>query len=244
MLRIGICEDVFIELHRQKKMVKAIMARLAKNAEVFDFQSGEELLCEIENTGSMDILLLDIEMQGINGIDTAKIVRESDDMTVLIFISSYDQYCKEMIGVRPFAFIDKPLQEQELERTLRNVVKKRFNNAIERYVFYYQKMRYNIPLASIRFFQSEKRLVHVGVVPKDNLSEEYVFYGKLEDVETEIEGRSIKFLRVRKSFLANTLHIMEYCVDRIVMDDGTTIEISKNYKDSIKQYYFSMLKEQ
>ena len=77
MLRIGICEDIPEELERQKQMMHEVMASLSKNAKIFCFLSGEDLLCEIDITGNMDIIFLDVEMMGINGIETARLIRKT-----------------------------------------------------------------------------------------------------------------------------------------------------------------------
>ena len=122
MIRVGICDDMLEETIRQKGMVERFGKRFGVNVEILIFEEGEELLQEIQTYGHIDILLLDIEMGGINGIETARIIRETDFQTVLIFISAYDQYCKEMISVQPFAFLDKPVKEKELEIVLKKVM--------------------------------------------------------------------------------------------------------------------------
>lgn len=123
MIRIGICDDVIEQLQLQEEILRNITHQLCLNAEVGIFQSGEDLLCEIEQKGSMDIIMLDIEMGGINGVETARMIREKDSRVILIFISFYDQYCKEMISVQPFAFIDKPVSEKQLEPVMKRALK-------------------------------------------------------------------------------------------------------------------------
>ena len=78
MLRVAICEDVLSELQKQTQIIQSIMARLSKNVKFFCFRSGEELLMETDTTGNMDIVFLDVEMLGISGIETARILRERD----------------------------------------------------------------------------------------------------------------------------------------------------------------------
>lgn len=242
MIRIAICEDVLAEQKRQVEMVQSIMMKLSKNAKVFSFQSGEDLLCEIDITGNMDIILMDVEMQGINGIETARIIRMRDVRAVLIFVSCHNQYYKEMIEVQPFAFIDKPVQGEKLERVLRQVLETRLCFS-DGFSFIYHKKQYNIPLVQIRYFQSDKRVVRIDTILKNPLTPEYVFYGKLEKVEKTVNESNIRFLRVRKSFLVNILYVIEYSADKIVLDNGLVIEISKNYKSNVKQQYISILRE-
>ena len=150
-------------------------------------------------------------------------------------------YCKEMIEVQPYAFIDKPVSEEKLEKILKRVFETHLNSD-DSYCFSYNKRQYNIPLNQIRFFQSDKRIVQINAVQLDMPELEYLFYGKLEEVERNLRKANVKFLRIRKSLLVNTRFIKEYSADRVVLDNGREVEISKNYRDHVRQHYISMLK--
>lgn len=241
MIRVAICEDVFSELQMQEQIIQSIMLKLSKNIKIYCFQSGEDLLFEIDATGNMDIIFLDVEMLGISGVETARIIRERDIRVILIFISCHNQYCKEMIGVQPYAFIDKPVSEEKLEKILKQVLETRLNFC-DSYCFSYNKRQYNIPLAQIRFFQSDKRIVRINTIQTNLLEQEYLFYGKMEEVEKSIIETDVKFLRIRKSLLVNSQFIKEYSVDKVVLDNGQELEISKGYKSNIRRYYVSMLR--
>ena len=85
MIRLGICDDLAEELEIQKEIVQKIVYSLGLNVEIKCFQSGEDLLWEIEQTGNMDIILLDVEMSGINGVETARQLRKKDNRAILFF---------------------------------------------------------------------------------------------------------------------------------------------------------------
>lgn len=95
----------------------------------------------------------------------------------------------------------------------------------------------------IRFFQSDKRIVKINAVQLDTPEVEYLFYGKLEEVERNLRKANVKFLRIKKSLLVNARFIKEYSADRVVLDNGREVEISKNYRDHVRQHYMSMLRE-
>lgn len=241
MIRLGICEDVYAEMMRCKNMVDRIMVNFSRNAKVYCFQSGEDLLLEIDATGNMDILLVDIELLGMNGVEFARKLREKDNNAVIIFISSHDQYCKEAIDVQPHAFIDKPISEERLGEVLDHAIRTRLDER-ECFCFSNRKAQFCVPLAEIRYFQSDKRLIYVWTAHGDADASYYVFYGKLQKVEETVSKYKLKFLRLRKSFLVNAKFIVEYAADRVVLDDGTMVEISKNYKTAVREYYISSLK--
>lgn len=78
----------------------------------------------IELSGQFDIILLDIELGGMNGIETARQIRESDVNCNIIFITSFEQYSKEAISVHPFAFVDKPITYTQMEKLISDVYEK------------------------------------------------------------------------------------------------------------------------
>ena len=180
-----------------------------------------------------------VGLVGASNLSTAIIILGIG--VILIFVSCHNQYCKEMIEVQPYAFIDKPVSEEKLEKILKRVFETHLNSD-DSYCFSYNKRQYNIPLNQIRFFQSDKRIVQINAVQLDMPELEYLFYGKLEEVERNLRKANVKFLRIRKSLLVNTRFIKEYSADRVVLDNGREVEISKNYRDHVRQHYISMLK--
>ena len=236
MIRIGICDDIVEDIRKQKAMIEGIAKRHGINVDICVYEEGEELLQDIQMYGHMDILFLDIEMEGKNGIETARIIRETDYQTILIFISAYDKYCKKLIEVQPFAFLDKPVSESDLEDVFEKALRIR-SAENERFLFSFNKHRYSISLHKILYFESigRKILIH-------GLEEDYEFYGKLNEVEKRICICKIIFARVQISYYVNLNHIKGWDYDRIIMDNGTEIPVSKRYRKTMSQYYMEMLK--
>lgn len=143
MIRIAVCEDNLDELQTQKKMVQSIMLELSKNTEIFGFQNGEDLLFEMDVSGDMNIIFLDVELSGINGIETAQMIRKRDVRAALIFVSCHNQYYREMIEVQPYAFLDKPVSAERCTQTF----KAAFRNTSE-------------PVRLLYFFIPEKTIQH------------------------------------------------------------------------------------
>ena len=235
MIRIGICDDVIEQLQLQEEILRNITHQLCLNAEVGSFQSGEDLLCEIEQKDSMDIIMLDIEMGGINGVETARMIREKDSRVILIFISFYDQYCKEMISVQPFAFIDKPVSEKQLEPVMKRALKV-LGEKEQIFEYTYKKVPRKILIRKIRYFESDKR--EINIYSTDGI---YSFYKKLDEVEMQIEKMDVKFLRISKSYLVNMNYVKEFRYEKVVMDDGKELRIGPTYKDKIRKSYLEMM---
>ena len=213
MIRIGICDDLVEQLQIQEEMVRNIVCRLGLNTEIKCFQSGEDLLWEMEQKGNMDIILLDIEMGGINGVETARRIREKDNRAILFFISYY-----------------------ELDRGFREAFKA-MSQKEEIFEYTYKKVPYKILVNKIRYFESDKR--QVNLYSTDGVSS---FYKKLDEVEAQLEQMNIKFLRISKSYLVNVNYVKEFRYEKVVMDDGKEFKIGPRYKDKIRKSYIELMR--
>ena len=139
------------------------------------------LLESIQQNEAYDIIFLDIEMEQLDGISTARKIREVDLSVLLIYVSGYDEYLKELFEVEPFRFISKPID--------RNRLKTYFSNAIQRtlkkelfFQYSFNKEIQKIPLDDIVYFESKNRSIYIYL--KDGTSR--YFYGKLNDIEKNL----------------------------------------------------------
>ena len=97
-------------------MAYAKKKRVELQAETF--ASEEELFEEIDNGEGFDILFLDIEMRKMDGIELGKKLRERSYQTLIIYVSGFDQYMRQLFEAEPFRFLSKPLKQEELEKVL------------------------------------------------------------------------------------------------------------------------------
>lgn len=89
MLSIAVCDDKALQCCTLSKKIQVILERMHIPCTVRQFYSGNALL---EEAGYFDILFLDILMQGLDGMETARIFRQSSSDQILIFISSSREY--------------------------------------------------------------------------------------------------------------------------------------------------------
>ena len=82
------------------------------------FYDGASLERIYEKGDRFDIIYLDIEMSGKNGIEAAKSIRRLDRDVLLIYVSSYETYFMQLFEVEPFRFIKKPIKETEFEEVI------------------------------------------------------------------------------------------------------------------------------
>ena len=170
----------------------------------------------------------------MNGIETARQIRESDVNCNIIFITSFEQYSKEAISVHPFAFVDKPITYAQMEKLISDVYEKL--QIDDKFAFKSNKTYYNISLNKIMYFMSEKRIINVYCIDKI-----CTFYGKMNDVEINLRKKYVDFWRIHHSFLVNPRYIEEYHYDKVVLQNGISLEISRAKRENTRLMYMRKL---
>lgn len=121
MITIAICEDEKETQVLIEDYLDNILKDINKEYEIQKYSSGEELLkSEFKN---IDILLLDIQMGELNGMDTARNIREVDSDMEIIFITSLIDYVQEGYEVRAYRYLLKPIELEELKKHILNCIK-------------------------------------------------------------------------------------------------------------------------
>lgn len=116
MYKIAICDDE----KQVRESIRDMLGRYAtENGCTFQctlFDSATSLLRDYR--ADLDILFLDISMQGLDGMDAAREIRKRDDRVCIIFVTSMYQYAIEGYSVHAFGFVTKPMHYQELSMEL------------------------------------------------------------------------------------------------------------------------------
>ena len=108
MLRIGICDDAAEARLSLRAMVERLLEKRAVEYQVYEFSSGEGLLGWMEkHTGEVDLVFLDIEMGGMNGMEAAKALRAQSDTLQLVFVTGYTDLCVRRLCGRRAGLCDE-----------------------------------------------------------------------------------------------------------------------------------------
>ncbi|WP_099466576.1 response regulator transcription factor [Konateibacter massiliensis] len=112
MYRILIAEDELIE---RMMLKKTLQKKFMETCEILEAENGKKAL-EIFRSTDIDIVILDIEMPGIKGIEAAEIMRREKEGFCIIFLTAYDkfEYAKKAISVHALEYLLKPYSEKEL----------------------------------------------------------------------------------------------------------------------------------
>lgn len=119
-MRIAICDDDILVTEQLKCYIRTFFeAKNIKCPEIASFPSGEALLADKEDK---DILFLDIEMPGINGLYAGKELKRANERSIIFIVTSYPEYLDEAMRFHVFRYLSKPLDKQRFFRNLKDAV--------------------------------------------------------------------------------------------------------------------------
>ena len=210
MINIGICED---ELHYRvniKDMLGDILSTYSINYKIYEFSSGEELLSNYPK--DLDILIMDIQMKIINGMDTARKIREFDQDLEIIFMTSFSEFMQEGYEVKAYRYILKPISERKISRNILpciNEIMKKKNNYLTINVKNYVD---RIKIDSIVYIETDRP--NILIYTNDNKYTTKMSISKIDKILREhgffrCHNSYIVNLKLVESMNSNTLKIGE-----------------------------------
>lgn len=117
MLRIAIVDDEPSVVDEIRQIVISFFQAQGKQIDISCFSSGEELISYHQK---YDLIFLDIQMQGMDGIRTAQELRKNDKKAVMIYVTSFGSEMARSFSVHPFAFLEKPVNADLLRKNLQD----------------------------------------------------------------------------------------------------------------------------
>ena len=227
-MRIAICDD-------EKNICELIGDKVAKQcpkANITFFQSGEELLV---SEGQIDILFLDIQMTGRNGMEIAGELRKKDKRVIIIFVTAVEEYVFQAFDVGAFHYIVKPIDDVRFADVLHKAVEEWNLRGVEEkkpeanYVMIHSGGVYTkVVIEDIVYAEVFNRKI---VIHK--LNDEIEYYGKMSDLEA-VAGEN--FFRPHRAYLVNFKYVEKYDATTIYLEKGTTLMAKQNYPKFVKEY--------
>jgi DNA-binding LytR/AlgR family response regulator len=229
MIKIAIVDDEKIMCHELYEMLNKFEHKHKIVFDIKTFNSGEALLADIDSNSPYDLILLDIELAEINGIDVGCQIRnvQNDQTCQIIYISSKIGYAMELFQVRPFNFLIKPVDEQQLFSCIEEYIKLFSNEIYFEYVN--KRTRKLIPVRDILYFESCGRKIILHCTGNQT----YEYYGKMQEL---LENKCLsKFIMIHKSFFINLFHVVSYDYSELQMSDSQILSISKPNRAGVRR---------
>lgn len=225
-LSIAICDDSAADRQLISSYVNNYLDRQGYVAELVEYDSGEALL----HTGpaAYDLLILDIYMIGINGIDAAKRLVETAPDTQIIFCSSSNEFAAESYDVAALRYLTKPLSEAKLHQTLDHFFTA--YTAMRTLEYRANRMSEHILLSNVCWIEADdhKCMIHTRQGDISTTTTLTQFSQQLADAD---------FVKPIRYALVSLAAVATVPTDVFTLDDGTTIPISRELRQEMKKAF-------
>lgn len=212
MIKVVLCEDEDVQRKIIKTYLDKIYTELKINYRICEFQSGEELLNNyLEDT---DIILLDIQMDRLNGIETARNIRQFDTNVNIIFITSDSSFMQDGYEVRAYRYLLKPVKYNDLQRHISDCISEIDNNKLK-YITIKENSNgeiVRVPINKICYIETENRCLSIHTDKQTYTTR--ISISKLED-----ELREFKFYRCHRCYLVNLEKIKSITMNSVIIND-------------------------
>ncbi|MGG5343711.1 LytR/AlgR family response regulator transcription factor [Enterococcus sp. AZ192] len=233
MYKIALCDDEAFQSTKLEKMIEVHLSEQNIEFEIDIYEQGESLLRAIkQQTTVYQIIFLDIEMSGINGIETAKKIREHDEHVLLNYITSYDKYSLASFEVSPFRYLLKPIEKQKINFLLDSAIEK--INLGNHYLFFKSNRRhYQLCHDQIIMISSEKgRQIRIELTSEE---QDIVFYGKIKELEQTLN--LLIFVKVNHGTIIN-MNCIKSVEDQLIhLINGKSVSISRGKRKQFSEAY-------
>lgn len=222
MLQIGICDDQQESRLTLRWALERLLEKRAIQSQIYEFSSGEGILGWMEkHQGELDLAFLDIEMQELNGMDTARRLRALEESLQIVFVTGYTDYVYDGYVVGALGYLLKPPKPAQLDDILTRALSALYRGENDVFVCRNGDGFYRIPRKEIRYFASDKRQIQCVTGQRT-----YTFYGKLDEVERELVDGS--FVRIHQRYLVHAPAVEHVDGSGVTLQGGTSLPISRS----------------
>lgn len=216
MLKIAICDDEECQRIELTNMVKKALELKNIKYLIFQYENGEDLL---QSKLEINIYFLDIRMDKLNGIETAKKIRTLNKEVIIIFITALKEYVFEAFDVKAFHYILKPLSEKKLRKVLYSALPQ-FYEAGDFILAKTISQCTKIFVKDIMYVESQLRKIKIHTT-----YDVIEYYHKLSDIEEEL--KNFNFFKCHRSYIVNLNYVRSYDNVFITLKNGENVYVSK-----------------
>jgi Response regulator of the LytR/AlgR family len=218
MINIAICDDERTEIIHLASLVCKWAATQGIDVRLADYESAESFLFTYEDNNSVDILLLDIQMKNMDGVELARQIRRDNNIIQIIFITGYPDFIAEGYDVSALHYLMKPVKEDKLFEVLSRAAE-RLNNAEQALLVQASETTAKVPLDDILYIESFAH--YVVIQTKTDMIETRA---NISEIEKSV---GIGFIRCHRSYIVGLNHISRITKTAVILDNGKTIPLSR-----------------
>lgn len=235
MYHIAICDDDIIFIKYMKRML--LSTDLSKEDITFhEYTSGEAFIDALTQITTIDLLILDIQMPGMNGNQTAKKFRELFPFSILVFCSGVYQPTVESFETTPFRYLLKEYTDSKMLEELTVIIHELSNKKIEPYIIgTWHHNTIKLMPSEITYISIARNYSQIHIDPKIAkypFEQKIVCHEKLSKLYEILKDYDFEY--AHNSYLVNLHFVKRHSAKVLELFDGTTLSISRSKEKTFR----------
>ena len=233
-MKIAICDDDIQFIDTTCLLLEKWANEHGIPLTLYRLQSGDSLILTLQKE-CIDLIFLDVVMPMLNGIETARELRNNSPTIPIVFLSSSREFAVDSYELKAFNYLLKPISEDRLFAVLDDFLKMQTKNEdfiIAQTITGFCKINF----ADVIYLEAQNKHVNVyltnGSIPKIRES-----FSKCE----ELFPKELGFHKCHRSYIVNLNHVREFTKTLIVTDTNDLIPISRNSYTAFKETYLGFM---
>lgn len=235
-MRIAVCDDdpqvlfsvlsIFVSYRRQRQ------------TEIFSqsFENALDLLQSMEHE-NYDLLLLDVQMPGLNGIDAAREIRKQNEHIKIVFLTSSPEYAVESYGVQATNYLLKPVTREQLFPIIDQIADL-LRKPEDALAVQTGKSVFRVPYGQIEYIEVMSKIIYFHLT-NGSIKEAH---GRLSDYEPALLARP-GFCKVHRSYLVNLCWVTEVRQKELITVSGCKVPVARSVYQQVRTAYTEFLFE-
>jgi DNA-binding LytR/AlgR family response regulator len=235
MITISICDDSAGDARIAKKVIKETLNEIRVSAEIeCCYQAADIENKLLKHKEELDILILDIDMPKISGLDLAKKLRIENQDLIIIFLSAHEEFVFKAIEFQPFRYIRKIRLEDEMPLAIRSAVKVIETNKDEQIILNTDDGETRIMISKIMYYETENRKISIHLKTGNHI----LTNKTMTEMQNMIDKEN--FIMIHRSCVVNANYVtnMQNCI--LTLKNNEQLLVSRRKFKEIKQQILTL----
>lgn len=223
--KLAVCDDDEVYARHVEALTVQWAQQSGIQVQIVRFPSAEGFLFRYESERDFDILLLDVEMEGMDGVELAKTVRRTNEDMQIVFITGYSDYIAEGYEVAALHYLTKPVEPAKLFQVLTRAVGRLARNE-QAVTLELPGETVRLPLHRIRYLDVFHNYVTV------HADRDYALKRPLSELEQELDEQ---FFRIGRSCILNLSFVQRVTRTEVELTDGSVLPLPRGQYEKLNR---------
>lgn len=243
MYHVAVCDDDKVFVSYIREILSRAKGTNQYQFQIYEFYSGEELVNGLDANMHLDLLILDMELGGIDGDETARIFREKFKDTVLVFCSGVRAPTVKSFKVTPYRYLLKSYSDAQFVCEMKEILSEIEKKSKEEYIVgHYRSNMIRINIKDILYAENAKRGSKITVCHDCEAAK---FEGQIlvDDKLDALVNKYYEFAFAHNSYIINIRHIEKIIGNEVYLDNHECLSVSRTYQKEFRQIFTKSIAE-